>query len=363
MKQMKWMLILTCILVLGASGCRKEENKEVEKKKTETVVKEEKKSEEQAEEIPENQNLLTGLLDLTEGAFGKRPVAVMVNNVPDAMPQYGVGQADIIFEIPVEGDLTRFMALYADYTTVPCVCAVRSCRYYFPIFSQGFDAFYVNWGMDDSVADYVASLGIDQFDGMYDSNGLFARDQSRLDAGYSLEHTAYFEGPAFANVVQSEGIRSDLTEDKKRSAFLFNGLDEQIKPEGENCSSVNINFGAQTAGFTYDAEKKVYLKQLNGEPQIDGITQEQLAFTNLFVLETTITVRDEVGHKEIETMGGSNSVGYYISNGAVQKISWVKEGTDEKAPLKYYDEDGKEIKVNRGKSYIAINYPGQSDFQ
>ena len=69
----------------------------------------------------------------------------MVNNVPAAMPQYGVAKADVIFEIPVEGDVTRFMALYADYTTVPRVCAVRSCRYYFPAFSQGFDAFYVNW--------------------------------------------------------------------------------------------------------------------------------------------------------------------------------------------------------------------------
>ena len=33
------------------------------------------------EEIPANQNLLTGVADLTDAAIGKRPVAVMVNNV------------------------------------------------------------------------------------------------------------------------------------------------------------------------------------------------------------------------------------------------------------------------------------------
>ena len=38
----------------------------------------------------------------------------------------------------------------------------------------------------------------------------------------------------------------------------------------------------------------MYLKQLNGEPQIDGVTQEQLAFTNVFVLETDISIRDDV---------------------------------------------------------------------
>ena len=55
---------------------------------------------------------------MSDAAIGKRPVAVMVNNVMPAMPQYGVEEADLIFEIPVEGDVTRFMALYADYTAV-----------------------------------------------------------------------------------------------------------------------------------------------------------------------------------------------------------------------------------------------------
>ena len=61
---------------------------------------------------PENMNLLTGLPTLSEEAIGKRPVAVMVNNVDAALPQYGISAADVIFEIPVEGDLTRLMALY-----------------------------------------------------------------------------------------------------------------------------------------------------------------------------------------------------------------------------------------------------------
>lgn len=358
------LLMLILALVLSFSGCGKkktadESTKEPEKK----VVKEEKKEEpEKEEEMPANQNLLTGLPDLTDGAIGKRPVAVMVNNVPAAMPQYGVAKADVIFEIPVEGDVTRFMALYADYTTVPRICAIRSCRYYFPAFSQGFDAFYVNWGIDDTIGDYLQGLGLDQFDGMYDGNGLFARDQDRLNAGYSLEHTAYFEGTKFADVVNANGLRTDLSDDKKTTAFQFNGMDEQVKPNGNDCKKVDINFGAEKATLTYDADKKVYLKQLNGEPQIDGKTQEQLAFTNVFVLETSISVRDDVGHKELDWKGGKDSVGYYISNGAVQKISWEK-AKDEKSPLKFYDENGKEIKINRGKTYIAVNYANQATFE
>ena len=89
-------------------------------------------------------------------------------------------------------------------------------------------------------------------------------------------------------------LRTDLKEEKKGTAFPFNGMDEQVKPEGKDCTSVDIQFGAQSSQFTYDAEKKVYLKQINNTPQTDGKTGEQLAFTNVFVLETDISVRDEV---------------------------------------------------------------------
>ena len=97
---------------------------------------------------PANVNLLTGLPTLTDEAVGKRPVAVMINNVEAALPQYGISAADVIFEIPVEYDLTRLMALYGDYTQVPDVCSVASCRYYYPILAVGFDAGSVHWGMD-----------------------------------------------------------------------------------------------------------------------------------------------------------------------------------------------------------------------
>lgn len=315
------------------------------------------------EEIPANQNLLTGVPDLTDGAIGKRPVAVMVNNVSYAMPQYGVGQADIIFEIPVEGDATRFMALYGDYTQVPQICPIRSCRYYFPALSQGFDAFYVNWGIDDTMADYLEALNMDQIEGITNTGGLFGRDQDRLNQGYSLEHTGYFDGTKLVSYIESQGLRTDLNEDKKGPAFQFNGMEEQLKPEGSDCTSVQINFGAQSSQFTYDAENKVYLKQINGDAQVDGKTGEQLAFTNVFVLETDISVRDSVGHKEIDWDGGTDSVGYYVSNGGVQKITWSKDYNNESSYLRFYDESGQEISINRGKSYIALNYKNQAVFQ
>ncbi len=362
----KFMVVaMASVMTFSFAGCQKKETEP--KQKTENVTgttdNEKEKEEEVKEEIPANENLLTGVADLSDGAIGKRPVAVMVNNHEAARPQYGIAEADIIYEIPVEGDLTRLMAIYGDYTAVPQICPVRSCRYYFPAFSQGYDAFYVNWGIDDSIADYLEALNLDQYDGINNAGGLFGRDENRLAAGYSLEHTGYFDGTRFASVVQAEGKRTDLTEETKREAFQFNGLNEQVKPEGSDCTTVNINFGASNTSFTYDEASKTYLKSMNGTPHIDGNTNAQLGFTNVFVLETSISVRDEVGHKEVDWDGDWSYAGYYISNGGVQKIHWMKDPNNESSRLRFVDDNGNEIKVNRGKSYIAVNYAGQTQFQ
>ena len=305
-----------------------------------------------------NQNLLTGENTLTKEAIGKRPVAVMVNNIEPAMPQYGIEQADIIFEIPVEGNLTRFMALYGDYTQVPEICPVRSCRYYFPVMSQGFDAFYVHWGMDETIRPYLEEMGIERFDGMEDGNGLFGRNQSRLDAGYSLEHTAYFDGTKLPDVLE-KNYRLDLKEEYTKPAFKFNK--KQKAPCEEVCTTVDINFGSQGSTFVYDVEKNAYLKQINGNAQIDAKTNNQLAFNNVFVLETPIQLRSNGVHQNVDCFGGDDAVGYYISNGAIQKIHWKKEGIN--ARLKFYNEEGREIKINKGKTYIALNYPEQIVFE
>ena len=363
MKRRNLILGLLMVTCLAFTGCKKDEPKVEAEPKPEPALEIEIPEEPEVKEIPANQNLLTGVPDLSEGAIGKRPTAVMVNNTAPALPQYGIDKADIIFEIPVEGNETRFMAMYADYTTLPQICSIRSCRYYFPAISQGFDAFYVNWGIDESMDHYLAALEMDQFDAMYNPGGLFDRDADRRAQGFALEHTGYFNGPAFAGYLESAGVRTDLNEDKKVPAFQFQPLDEVEQPDGDACTSVGINFGAVSAQFAYDAEQDVYKKSHNNNPQVDGISGEQLAFTNVFVLETSISTRDEVDHKAVDWDGGPEAVGYYISNGAVQKISWQKEPDNEKSFMKFYDEQGDELVINRGKSYIAINYPGQATFE
>ena len=87
-------------------------------------------------------NPLTGLATDTD-ISGKRPFAVMINNIRVATPQCGISKADIIFETLAEGGLTRLMAVYQDIEDVGTIGSVRSARPYYIDIAMGFDAIFV----------------------------------------------------------------------------------------------------------------------------------------------------------------------------------------------------------------------------
>ena len=359
--QMKRSLLVLMAIGFIMTGCGKQETESKGTAVSVQVAASVQMPEHKEIPIPKNQNLLTGWGNLSEKAIGKRPVAVMINNVQAALPQYGISQADIIFVLPVEGDLTRLMALYADYSTMPDICAIRSCRYYYPAIAKGFDAFYVHWGIDQTVTSYVKGIQPDKYDGMSNDGGLFGRDSARRSAGYSLEHTGCFKGTKFASVVDSSGDRVGLKDAKQGTAFQFADYGQLVKPTDGTCNAVSIRFGACNSKLTYDAENNIYYKLMNGHKHVDGKTGEQLSFTNVLVLETSISVRDSIGHKSLNWQGSGNSKGYYISNGAFQEIRWSQ--SSESSYLKFYDENGNELEINRGKSYIAYTYPNRTTLE
>lgn len=94
MKRKVCILLAVLMAATLLPACSK---KEEPKKETKVEKEEPKVEEEPEEEIPANQNLLTGLGDLSEEAIGKRPVAVMVNNIPggNAAVRCGTGRCNL----------------------------------------------------------------------------------------------------------------------------------------------------------------------------------------------------------------------------------------------------------------------------
>lgn len=322
------------------------ETRETEQPRTEAAMPEE----ELATEPPAANgiNPLTGESGYPDSAAGKRPIAVMVNNLAQAYPQYGIAAADVLYEVPVEGGVTRMMAVYADQDAVPDVGSVRSCRYYFPKLAMGMDAVYCHWGAEQfHAASVLTSLNIDRFDGGdLEHSLLFYRDPERVGK-YSSEHTGYLRGADIPAALEQYGIRKYAV---SRSA-QFRFAEQPEAPAESVCVRAVIPFSeSSSSGFIYDAETQTYWMEHNGSPQMDGKADTQLAFTNLFILQTEMGWLDETQYlRRVELEGGS---GYYISCGGMETIRWEKE--DDYSPIVFYASDGSELEINPGKSYIGI---------
>ena len=83
---------------------------------------------------------------LMEDVSGQRPIAIMLNNLSKALPQAGVAQADVIYEIVAEGGITRMLALFQDVEGVGEIGTVRSARDYYVSLAYGHDAIFLHAG-------------------------------------------------------------------------------------------------------------------------------------------------------------------------------------------------------------------------
>ena len=308
---------------------------------------------------PTDYNRLTGLDDLSEKAKGKRPVAVMINNIKASLPQYGISDADLMFECLVEGGITRMMAVYADYTKVPTVCSVRSCRYYFPIFAHGLDAVYFCFGSNPTLGTpTLKRLKIDYFNGSENYDELiFGRDPNRLGR-YAREHTGIVKGENIPALFKKYDIRTDYKEGKDRYIFNFRDSKKTLAVSKKECKKLTLNFSnAYYSTFTYDESTKKYLKQHSGKPHMDSVSGKQLSYTNLFILETTVKLYGNGPLVQINWKGGT---GYYVSGGTVKPIKWTKKS--ESANIVIKDKNGKKVTVNKGNIYIGVVNKGETVF-
>ncbi|MCI8361023.1 MAG: DUF3048 domain-containing protein [Clostridiales bacterium] len=302
---------------------------------------------------PGTMNPLTGAYDLAADAAGKRPVAVMVNNIKAAWSvQTGLGAADIVYETYVEGGITRLMAVYKNGAGMPEVGTVRSARYSYADLAAGHDAIYVHAGMDTQYCkDRMAELGMDDAD-------LLAGASTagyRLKNGKALEHTLYTSGKKLA-AGWKDSQRLELKGEEK-PWLSFRDPDESA-PAGETvCQSLTVPFSASySAGFSYDPDSRMYLKSQSGNKSVDYKTEKRVKVKNVLVLYAKVSSFSDGEHVKTDLTGGS---GLYVSEGGYAHLTWSK--ADGKSPLTVKAADGSKLPVNAGNTWVCLVDQRQED--
>ena len=109
--------------------------------------------------IPGVGSPLNGLEAENPSNLERGVIGIKIDNHPNARPQSGLNDADMVYELLVEGGLSRFIALYHD-NDISYIGPIRSARPTDPTLLKPFDAVFVNSGSQDWVSAIVNDLDV-----------------------------------------------------------------------------------------------------------------------------------------------------------------------------------------------------------
>ena len=300
-------------------------------------------------------NPLTGL-GTVNNVSRNRPIAISVSNQRDALPTNavnGISQADIVYEMLVEGGGTRFLAIYQDFSNVGVVGSIRSARHYTVELAESYDALFIHAGGSPLGYEEIEHRGITNFDEVSGKRSqIFTRNVNRIP-GHDVQnyHSVTTSGSSLMQHLPSYELRLTHSE---RFQQALNFTNNPI-PSGNKAQKVTARFSsAKNSIFTYDKDRNTYSMSQYGSQFRDANNNNAVTFTNLLILETP--VKDLVGHGEgagrqdMSTVG--RGTGYFVSNGRYIKINWFR--ADKSSQFTYTDESGNTVELGHGKTYIAI---------
>ena len=351
-KKLAAMMIFTLMTGMMAVGCGKgkEQTPDVVDLTVPPVeVKEESEPDPEPEpEIThegEAQSLLTGEW-LPEEETKNRPLAIMFGNTTDALPQYGIGEADVLYECLVEGGLTRLMGIFDNYKDAPKYGSVRSCRLYYAHIAKEYDAIYAHYGQASIAKSFLNSDAIDNLNGLDGSveSVMYYRSGDR-----PAPHNVFTTPEGIAAAIEKKGYRTTYA-DGYTGHFLFADGDEPVILNGKDVYAMQTTYPNSKTWFEYDAESGMYKRFHYKKEHIDGETGEQLAFTNVIFQFIPGRVIDKKGRMEFDTVGSGNAI--YFTGGKCEDITWKKDSLE--SPSLFYDESGDQLVMNPGKTSICI---------
>ena len=273
-----------------------------------------------------------------------RPIAVMIDNVGDARPQSGLNEAYMVYEIIVEGQQTRLMALYKG-VELEKIGPVRSSRHYFLDYALENDAIYVHYGWSPKAKSDITSLGVDNINGITESTTSFWRVKDK-----SAPHNVVTSTEKILDIAKRKGYRT--TSDKES---VLNYTTEEVNlEEGTSATSIKIPYSnSYSVTYKYDEETQEYTRYYNNTIQKDWMTKKTVKTKNIIITFAKNSTLNDGSGKDRQNLSNIGTLdGYYITNGKAIKIKCSK--TSRKAQTVYKDLEGNEIDVNDGNTFVQI---------
>lgn len=191
------------------------------------------------------------------------PVAVVVENAPDARPQSGLDQADIVWEILAEGFITRFFAIFSTQPSAQ-IGPVRSARIYFDQLDRAYGLPFAHAGGNADALNWIGTWHLQNLDEIYGSGGYFWRSTDR-----QMPHNLYTSTPLL------ETAAADRHLSAPRLIWPATG---PLGAGGQPTAGVTLTYYNDPKVYTYIAgwrwQDGAWVRTVNGQVQVmtDGRT-------------------------------------------------------------------------------------------
>lgn len=327
------------------------DDKEDKPKKEEETVAEEV-SEEDPNALPKGQmrSFLSGF-PVDEKIGNRRPIAIMLNNLEAAQPMCAISRADVVYEYVVEGSITRFMALFEDYDDLDKIGSVRSCREYYVYTALEFDAIYMHFGQASYAVELLEKDYVDNLNGLGKAGDTsFYRTTDR-----QAPHNVYTSAAGIDAGIKKLGYRRDHY-DGYSGKFKFCDLDKEVTNEGGTpATHIEPKYKINKPWFDYNEKTQKYDRFQYGGPQTDELTGEQISYDNVILQYNLWAPLDEKDYLAFDCHSGGFI--QYCTKGKCVLGTWKRDVNEENydmSAIRYYDNDGNELEINNGKTFICV---------
>ncbi|HMD45326.1 MAG TPA: DUF3048 domain-containing protein [Acidimicrobiales bacterium] len=275
------------------------------------------------------------------GVIPQRPaLAIKVDNYSAARPQSGLDRADIIFEEPVEGGITRYVAVF-QCQNAPMVGPIRSARNIdIGILTQFGQPLLVHvGGINPVIANIAASPLINLDLGNY---------------GLVIVHPPgrYAPFDTYASTTALWGLRAD---DQTVPAPIFTY--SSTVPTGTAVTSVVIPFsGDAPVVWLYNPTNKLFMRYYGPEPDLLN-NGHQNAAANVIVQTVDVTygpwLENAEGGLEVQAqLSGTNGPLKVFRDGVEIDGIWQRSGAAD--PTQLLDSGGHPIALQPGPTWVEL---------
>lgn len=302
----------------------------------------------------------------------RRPLAVSVENSLDARPQSGLSLADVVYEVTVEGGVTRFLGLFYCGASLGniSVAPVRSARANFVTIVSEYDALFSHVGGANRIGDnatktdpkadamgQIAQYHIKDLDQYGISYPDCFRNYDRLDHPVVTEHTMVCLTDNLFNVAVKRGWTNvddkGTPWDENFVSWKFKEDPDEDKRSDQQTISFSFWAGYNLYDVTwiYDRTSNFYKRVNGGKPHTDLETSEQLSAKNI-VIQFAKEQRsvDENLHNLYETLGEGKAL--IFQDGQAITGTWKK--TTRTGRTRFFDQNGKEVVFTAGPIWIEV---------